>query len=296
MELIKRYFRNGISLIVPTQNSILTIEMCLESFYDFADEIIVVDNGSTDGTVEFLEKYVQDKDKISFYNRPELPDLHHNRNAAFQKTKYKWVMRIDSDYIAYNDGDYDIMELRNHILSQPFSLWPMTMTVMNVTLFHNAFLTGKPKSERNAPNQGRYAPETVAFMPARIIQRYPFMKFQRNGRWEGIRFQRYLKRIKLDIPYWLHCEFKSDKIDYLFRSERTNWRELGDFKTYPTLASYVDHIIEDKYNTTDHAKAADIYFNAEIAPVLMEYKEVDFYPYPSLLKHNIEKGLFHDAA
>ena len=46
--------KNGISLLLPSLNKISTIEACVRSFYEFADETIVVDNGSNDGTVDVL--------------------------------------------------------------------------------------------------------------------------------------------------------------------------------------------------------------------------------------------------
>jgi len=45
---------NGISMLLASQNAIATVEMCVLSNLCFADEIIAVDNGSTDGTVEVL--------------------------------------------------------------------------------------------------------------------------------------------------------------------------------------------------------------------------------------------------
>lgn len=93
---------NGIS----AQNEEDIIKLCVESFLEFGDEIIIVTNGSTDNTVNICEKLAKDyPEKIQFYDKPELPDLHNNRAYALTKAKYRWVFRGDSDYIAYTNED-----------------------------------------------------------------------------------------------------------------------------------------------------------------------------------------------
>src|SRR5579885_2976967 len=46
----------GISVVIPSRNGGELLDRCLPRVYD-ADEIIVVDNGSTDGTEQFLRSY-----------------------------------------------------------------------------------------------------------------------------------------------------------------------------------------------------------------------------------------------
>lgn len=46
-----------ISVVALTKNEEKNIKECLESVYGWADEIIVVDDESTDRTVEIAKKY-----------------------------------------------------------------------------------------------------------------------------------------------------------------------------------------------------------------------------------------------
>lgn len=84
-----------VSVIIPTKNSELFIENCLESIKNQSYkniEIIVIDNNSTDSTKKISEKFT---DKV-FTKGPERSA---QRNFGFSKSLGKWLMYIDSDMI-----------------------------------------------------------------------------------------------------------------------------------------------------------------------------------------------------
>lgn len=279
--------KHGISLLMPSKNSEKTIEVCIKSFVDFADEIIAVDNGSTDNTIKILEKLEKKIPKMTFYNIPELPDLYQNRQFALEKSNYDWIARFDSDYVAYTSGEYDIKKLRQKILNTKKSIRPIAFGISQVDLFYDIYHTIDRYNNSNSINP-------VSTLSARIIQYFPFMKFKRLGiidgylknfgRWEGVRFQNLLKHIQLKKPYWFHCEFKSD-MAFFYRSERTNWREIGDYKKYPTLDSYIKKIIKEKYNTENVEEACNKYMKMDFLPKLKKYNSDEQYQYPELLKN-----------
>lgn len=185
--------------MIPTQNAEKTAEACIRSFVDFPDEIIVVDNGSTDRTIEIVRELEKEIPHLTFYNVPELPDLYQNRQYALERSTYNWIVRIDSDYIAYTSGPQDVRNLREIILGTKRGLRPVAYGITQVNLFRDFFHTGHPLVE-GQQTKGRWVAPPVSSLPARIIQYYPGMRFQRNGRWEGVRMQRYLKHEKLTTP------------------------------------------------------------------------------------------------
>ena len=106
----------GISVLIATQNEEALVSLSLRSFLDFGDELVVVDNGSTDHTIEIVTDLAsQYPDKIRFFHRPELPDLYHNRQFALEQSRYEWIMRADSDFVAYTAGAYNIENLRTFL-------------------------------------------------------------------------------------------------------------------------------------------------------------------------------------
>ena len=79
-----------ISVVIIVRDEAAQIERCLESAA-WADEIIIVDTGSTDGTVDICKKYT---DKI--YNT-EWIGFGPLKNFAVSKASEKWILNIDAD-------------------------------------------------------------------------------------------------------------------------------------------------------------------------------------------------------
>jgi len=83
---------NKISAVVSVYNEERNIERCLKSLA-FADEIIVVDNDSTDKTSELARRYTN---KIfAQKNDPTKIDL--QKNFGFEKATGDWILSVDAD-------------------------------------------------------------------------------------------------------------------------------------------------------------------------------------------------------
>jgi len=269
---------NGISLLVPTQNAIKTVRLCLESFLPLADEIIVVDNGSTDGTQDIVRQFAAEHDRVRFYDRPELTDLWQNRQYAFERSRFRYVMRCDSDFIAYDR----VRELRQRLLRAPRTLLPWAFPHANLVL--DWWHTGLDRPTPAPHEPGRHVPPPITKSRLCIYEVFPGFRFERLGRGEGARFSRLMRYAHRRIrePYWMHCNIKTS-VEYLVRSERTNWRELGDYVRYPTLQAYVCDVIPRKYGTACLTAAAEVYMRERFLPFVQPYDPTRWYPYPEAL-------------
>lgn len=81
---------NKISVIIITKNEEQDIKKCLESV-KWADEIIVLDSGSTDNTVRICKEYTE---KVY---QTDWPGFGIQKNRALEKATGNWVLSIDSD-------------------------------------------------------------------------------------------------------------------------------------------------------------------------------------------------------
>ncbi len=82
-----------LSVVISSYNCEDLIEDCLKSVKDIADEIIVVDNESSDDTVKVAKKYT--KNLYSHKNNPLV--LNQAKNYGFTKAKCEWILGLDPD-------------------------------------------------------------------------------------------------------------------------------------------------------------------------------------------------------
>ena len=81
----------SLSIVISAYNEEKKIEDCLKSAI-FADEIIFVDNTSSDKTVEIAKKYTS-----NIFVRQNNLMLNVNKNFGFSKAKGDWILSLDSD-------------------------------------------------------------------------------------------------------------------------------------------------------------------------------------------------------
>ena len=80
-----------LSAILITKNEALNIKACLDSVH-FADEIIVVDNGSTDGTVEMARAA-----GATVIVTDDWPGFGPQKSRALAAANGQWILSIDAD-------------------------------------------------------------------------------------------------------------------------------------------------------------------------------------------------------
>ncbi|MFU8798118.1 MAG: glycosyltransferase family 2 protein [Gammaproteobacteria bacterium] len=97
-----------LSVIIITHNEISNIADCLDSV-SFADEIIVVDNRSTDGTIEFCR---QKGAKITVTS--DWPGFGPQKNRALQLAQGPWILSIDADERVTPELTAEIQAILHH--------------------------------------------------------------------------------------------------------------------------------------------------------------------------------------
>lgn len=81
-----------ISVCIVSFNEASNLSNCLKSVADFADEIVVLDLGSTDNTKEVCQKY-----GVKIFKHKFVPFVELARNYSISKANGDWILILDPD-------------------------------------------------------------------------------------------------------------------------------------------------------------------------------------------------------
>jgi len=119
---------NKISVAIICKNEESRIRQCLESVR-WADEIVVVDSGSTDKTLDVVAEYTD-----NIFVNSVWPGFGLQKKLAVDKTSNDWVLALDSDEVVSE-------ELRDEIIEQMSVADEKTVFRVNrLTFFCNKFI------------------------------------------------------------------------------------------------------------------------------------------------------------
>lgn len=83
-----------ISAVIVNFNEAEKLKKCLKSLEGFADEVVVLDFGSTDGSTEIYKEY-----EVKVFKHDPVPYVESVRNYAVSKAKGDWILVLDPDEI-----------------------------------------------------------------------------------------------------------------------------------------------------------------------------------------------------
>ena len=99
-----------ISLCMIVKNEEAVIGRCLQCAQNFADEIIVVDTGSTDETKSIARKYTQ-----KVFDFPWIDDFAAARNFSFSKATRDYIMWLDADDVLLPEEQEKMLRLKRDL-------------------------------------------------------------------------------------------------------------------------------------------------------------------------------------
>ena len=105
-----------LTAIIPCGNEIHNIEAVIKSV-DFADEILVVDSYSTDGTFEIAQKLA------TRVIRREYQYSASQKNWAIPQAKYEWILLVDADERVTPELKKEIIEILNNPPKEIVAFW-----------------------------------------------------------------------------------------------------------------------------------------------------------------------------
>jgi len=97
-----------LSLCIATFNEEKNIHYPMDCVYDIVDEVIIVDGGSEDKTVEIVKSY-GDKVRVIQSDNPVM--FHRNKEKAISEAKGKWILQLDADEALSKELKKEIVDI-----------------------------------------------------------------------------------------------------------------------------------------------------------------------------------------
>ena len=236
-----------VSVVIPTYNRLPILKKCLDSlenkilideFFDY--EVVIVDDGSTDGTIKWLEENIQTFPHLRFFEQSHGgPAL--GRNLGVEKSNGDLIIFIDSDLVV------DKYFLMNHVHSLT-KAWKKQRnrkcftygSVINTSNFNN------PKSEPfklQVLSWAYFATGNVA-IDKKVLEKSGLFdtSFHLYG-WEDLELGERLRNMGVKlvkcpkaIGYHWHPALSLDQIPHLIRIEKERAKmALVFYRKHPTL-------------------------------------------------------------
>lgn len=97
-----------LSIAIATFNEEQNLSRCLGSVASWVDEIVVVDGGSSDRTVQIARSF---KVKVIITDNP--PIFHINKQKAVDACSGEWILQLDADEVVSDDLKNEILHIMN---------------------------------------------------------------------------------------------------------------------------------------------------------------------------------------
>ncbi len=120
----------------PLSSGYLAYLACVESWARVADKVVVVDGGSTDGSIPLLIDWIgQLANKMHVISTPETswgkgqmwcwPQIAINRQVGFASLATDWAVHVDADHVLHDDISREAFqsELNKFTQSYVLSFW-----------------------------------------------------------------------------------------------------------------------------------------------------------------------------
>lgn len=147
--------KQKLSALIITYNEIGYIERCIESI-SFADEIIVVDSYSTDGTYEYL----LDQSNVKVIQNP-FANFTAQKSYALEQASNDWVLFVDADEVVKESLESEIIETINDPKSCEAYWFYRTFMFQNQRLNFSGWQTDK--------NHRLFRKSKVKFTDAKLV-------------------------------------------------------------------------------------------------------------------------------
>ncbi len=201
---------NGITAVVSAKNEAYMIPFCLRSLVGVVDQVVCIDNGSDDETLQLMYDFKAEFGPKLEVDVLEMPNalLGDCRNAGLEHTRYKWHLRWDADMVCRTSGRHSMRRLREKVLKNDR---PRTIQLPRTNLRGDLHHTRK-----NLPPIDPGEPILIRF--GRDI------RYVEYGKFDVIRVPFYYSICQETKRYYFHCEGLKSDDNLIYRRQYFEWR------------------------------------------------------------------------
>jgi hypothetical protein len=271
----------GITAVISMKNESYTLPFCLESLVEIVDQIVIIDNGSEDDSLQkariFQEK---NKNKLEI-NIIEMPGalLGDCREAGLKLSKYQWHLRWDADMVAHTDGPNNMLKLRAKILKDNT---PRAIQLSRLNLYGDLKHT-----------MGKVKDDGEPF----LIWLSKNVYYKEYGKFDTIRVPFYFKQIIEEENFIFHCTSLKSAENLIHRFNYFTWRDFYnryDNNNRPENISDYEKfkVVRNNYLfATNETKSLKYRFIRQLVSQFKLFDTNKYGKYPKILEEELHNNL-----
>lgn len=277
-----RPLKKGITAVVAARNESYTLMLCLRSLVGVVDQIVCIDNGSEDDTLEqmydFQQKY-RGEIEVDVISMPGAL-LGECRDAGLKATQYQWHLRWDADMICKSSGSESMKRLREKVLANNR---PRAIQLPRTHLIGDLFHTHK-------------LDEVVDHGEPILIRMSNQVLYKEYGKFDAVKLPIYYPIKRERDKFYFHCAGLKSDVNLMHRFFYFMWRaevnstshseqsmKLGDFDAYRSSKEL------ELFGTNDR-KSLKYRYQKQCVYHFQRYDPIKYGDYPEILKEEIVKS------
>jgi glycosyltransferase involved in cell wall biosynthesis len=288
---------DGISAVVRVRGDEEWIEPAVRSLRDFADEILVLDNGASEAVRAAIDRLATTLgSRLVRIDCPDL-DVFDVSNLALERARHRFVVRWDADFVGHTDGAGDLRHLRRCLLDLDHRRYfVVTLAAAEVAgdLRHQF-------PDRRVRHDGQAHTASARARFVRVTRETPTHALGAADRplrererltlaLESLAVPPYYAVLRWPAIAYFHVHVKSAR-HLLLRHFWLEWLAEPDMARFPTLESYALEQARTRWGIDD-PDAAAAHLMRRLCEGLVPFDAGVCGPYPALLRPHLERSRY----
>ena len=288
---------DGISAVVRVRGDEEWLEPAVLSIREFADEIILLDNGASETARAAVERVARILGPRLVRLECAALDLFEVSNLGLSRARYRFIVRWDADFVGHTDGAGSLAYLRRFLLGldrRRYFAVALTAAEVAGDLRHQF-----PDRRLRHDGQAHTASARARFV--RVTCETPTDALSVADRPLRARARLMLALESLALPpyyavlRWPHVAYFHVHVKparhLLLRHFWLEWLAEPDTQRYPSLESYALDQARTRWGIDD-AEAAAAHLVRRLCAGLVPFDEAACGPYPALLRPYLERSRY----